>query len=27
MARLGNVKIQTLLAFQAPEVDAVLGKL
>ena len=27
VARLGNVKIQTLRAFQAPEVDALLGKL
>jgi uncharacterized protein with GYD domain len=27
LARLGNVKIQTLRAFQAPEVDALLKKL
>jgi uncharacterized protein with GYD domain len=27
VARLGNVKIQTLRAFQAPEVDAMLSKL
>jgi uncharacterized protein with GYD domain len=27
LARLGNVKIQTLRAFQASEVDALLGKL
>ena len=26
LAKLGNVKIQTLRAFQAPEVDALLGK-
>jgi uncharacterized protein with GYD domain len=26
LARLGNVKIQTLRAFQAPEVEALLGK-
>ena len=27
LARLGNVKIQTLRAFRAPEVDAILAKL
>jgi uncharacterized protein with GYD domain len=27
VARLGNVKIQTLRAFEAPEVDALLKKL
>jgi uncharacterized protein with GYD domain len=27
VAKLGNVKIQTLRAFQSPEVDALLGKI
>jgi uncharacterized protein with GYD domain len=26
LAKLGNVKVQTLRAFQAPEVDGILGK-